>query len=79
MCKKEKLIRVFQIGFREGYRTSDRIFSLKIPLNKYALNKASGKLYACFIDFTKAYDSLWHKSLFSKLENINVGGKFFWR
>ena len=76
VCKKEKLIHISQIGFKEGYRTSDHIFSLKTLLNKYALEKPSGKLYACFIDFKKAYDSVWHKGLFSKLENFNTGGKF---
>ena len=24
--------------------------------------------------FKKAYDSVWHKGLFSKLENLNMGG-----
>ena len=75
VCKKEKLIHVSQIGFGEGYRTTDHIFSLTTVL-KYALEKPSGKLYACFIDFKKAYDSVWHKSLFSKLENLNIGGTF---
>ena len=30
----------------------------------------------CFIDFKKAYDSVWNKGLFSKLENLNIGSKF---
>ena len=43
-----------QIGFREGYRASDHIFSLKTFINKYILEKFSGNLYACFIYFKKA-------------------------
>ena len=76
VCKKEKLIHVSQIGFREGYRTSDHIFSLKTLINKYTLEKPSRRLYACFIDFKKAYDSVWNKGPYSKLENLNIGGKF---
>ena len=47
-----------------------------LPLNKYALEKPSGKLYAFFIDLKKTYDSVSHKGLFSNLETINIGGKF---
>ena len=68
MCKTEKLIHVFQIGFREDYRTSDHMFSLKTLLKKYTLEKPSGKLHSCFYRVKKAY-------VFSKSENLNLGGK----
>ena len=29
-----------------------------------------------FCRFQKAYDSVWHKGLFTKLENLNVNGVF---
>ena len=29
-----------------------------------------------FIDFKKAYDSVWHDGLFSKLESLNITGNF---
>ena len=36
------------------------------------------KLYACFVDFRKAFDSLWHVGLMYKLfEHFNIGGKFY--
>ena len=31
-------------------------------------------LYACFIDFTKAFDSVWHEGLFCKLQNVGITG-----
>lgn len=34
-----------------------------------------GKLYACFVDFKKAYDSVWHDGLFHKLRKNNIQGK----
>ena len=33
------------------------------------------KLYACFVDFRKAFDSVWHKGLFQKLEALGLHGK----
>ena len=35
------------------------------------------KEYACFIDFRKAFDSIWHERLFYKLLKINIGGHFY--
>ncbi len=32
------------------------------------------KIYACFADFKKAFDSIWHVGLLYKLLQINVGG-----
>ena len=76
ISKKEKLIHVRQIGFQEGYRATDHIFSLKTLVDKYAIGKPRGKLYACFLDFKKAYDSVWHDGLFSQLERLNIRGNF---
>ena len=35
------------------------------------------KIYACFVDFKKAFESVWHDGLLFKLLQINVGGCFF--
>ena len=76
VCKKEKLIHWSQIGFLENYRTTDHIFSLKTLLNKYTRGVRNGKVYSCFIDFKKAYDSVWHEGMYAKLESLNINGKF---
>ena len=34
-----------------------------------------GKLYACFVDFKKAYDSVWHEGLFCKMRRNKLQGK----
>jgi len=34
------------------------------------------KIYACFVDFKKAFDSVWHDGLLFKLLQINIGGFF---
>ena len=36
-----------------------------------------GKLYTCFVDLKKAYDSVWHEGLFAKLKCLNIDGQFF--
>jgi hypothetical protein len=52
-----KLTSFNQGGFRSGYRTTDHIFILKTLINKY-LHKLKSKLYVCFVDFKKAFDSI---------------------
>ena len=47
---------------------------------KTIINKTikSGKyLYACFVDFKKAFDTVWRKGLMCKLKNIGIKGKVF--
>ena len=34
------------------------------------------KIYACLVDFKKAFDSVWHDGLLFKLLHINLGGCF---
>ena len=34
------------------------------------------KVYTCFVDFMKAFDSIWEKALFHKLESNNINGNF---
>ena len=36
----------------------------------------NGKVYLCFIDLKKAYDSVWQEGMYAKLESLNINGKF---
>ena len=61
----QKTLKYNQIGFRKGFRTADHVLTLKISMAKYfSRNK---KLYFCFVDFKKAYDSIWRRSLVYKI------------
>ena len=71
--EENKLIRLEQGGFRKDHRTSDHIFILQTIIQKYTKN--SGKLYACFVDLKKAYDSVWRQGLIHKLEKIGINRK----
>ena len=61
------IIHPSQIGFLPGNMTADHIFTLRTLYEKYVLNFNRGKLYVCFVDSKKAFDSIWHQGLFHKL------------
>ena len=65
-----------QIGFTKNARTQDHMFVLKTLIDKYT-SKASDKLYACFVDFKKAFDSVIHPGMKLKLKEFNISGKFY--
>ena len=74
---KQQLINHEQIAFQKNKRTSDHILTLKAVVNKYVVNqKGNKKLYTCFVDFQKAFDSVWHEGLFRKMENKGINGNF---
>ena len=73
-CKKHNIIDKAQTGFQENARTSDHILTLKTIINKYVTDQKGKTLYSCFIDFKKAFDSVWHIGLFRKLENLGING-----
>ena len=63
-----------QIGFRRGFRTSDHVLVLKTLIDSYKNKKRP--LFACFIDFRKAYDSVWREGLFYKLMQYGCSKNF---
>ena len=60
-----------RVGFWKGFRTSDHIFTIKTVINKYL--KEYKKLYLCFVDFRKAYNSIRREALFYKLSAYYYG------
>jgi hypothetical protein len=47
-----------QFGFRPGYGTHDAIFALHSIISKSL--RQGKRLYCCFIDYVKAFDSVSH-------------------
>ena len=74
---KNNIIHRSQTGFRPGFRTSDHIFTLRTLVDKYVNTVNQGKIYVCFVDFKKAFDSVWHKGLLHKLLSVRIGCNFF--
>ena len=72
--ESNKILPHKSLGFRKGFQTEGAMFILKSTLlDKYA--KSGKKVYACFIDFAKFYDT--HDHLFYKLLNIGICGNFY--
>jgi exonuclease III len=71
--KSNNTIPETQIAYKANSRTSDHIFVLKSMIDKQ-LKKERKPLYACFIDFKKAFDSIPHEALFYKLATVGIGG-----
>ena len=60
-----------QIGFLPNNRTADHVFAPRTLIDKYIHNHKE-KMYACFVGFKKAFDSIWHVGLLHKLLQIDV-------
>lgn len=73
-AESENLIPEEQAGFREGRGCVDQIFTLAALIN-INLRQEGSYIYAAFIDFKKAFDSIKHNLLWEKLFSIGVGGK----
>jgi len=73
--RKYNLLSISQIGFEKNSSTADHILTLRTIIDKYTQN--SQKLYACFVDFKQAFDTVWHTGLLSKLKTMGIQGFFF--
>ena len=63
-----------QGDFRPQQRTTDQIYLLRTIIKKYTTQNR--RLYTCFIDFSKAFDSIWRLALIEKLSKIGINGNF---
>lgn len=64
-----------QAGFRKGHSITDHIFTLKTLVDMFLDDKR--KLYCIFIDYQKAFDTIWRKALWHKLIAAGIQGKVF--
>ena len=74
--KVNKYISPNQIGFMEGFRTSDHIFLLQTIIEK-VVKKNRKRLFCAFVDFKKAYDTVDRKILLQQLQSIGINGVFY--
>lgn len=74
-AEKVDLITKVQAGFRKSYSTSDNIFILHCLIELLFADKK--KLFCTFIDFRKAFDSVWRGGLWIKLQKYLINGKCF--
>ena len=59
-----------QMGFRKGRGTKDAIFQLRMLVERsMQVNK---KVYACFVDYQKAFDRINHEKLLKIMEKAGI-------
>ena len=68
--KAEKVIAEEQAGFRAGRSTTEQICNLRILCEKYLQHQQD--LYHVFIDFKKAFDRVWHATLWATMKKYNI-------
>ena len=64
-----------QLGFVKEAQTSDHIFTLRTCIEKYTKQKK--RLYTCFVDYRKAFDTVCREALLYKLCKLGIKGNFF--
>ena len=69
-CQREGILPEEKNGFRPNRSTTDRLFAIH-PLQELARKKRI-TLYICFIDLTKAYDSVDRAFLWTVLARFGV-------
>ena len=70
----EKIIAEEQAGFRVGRSTTEQIFNLRNLCEKYMQHQQD--LYHVFIDFKKAFDRVWHATLWATIKKYNISTNF---
>lgn len=71
--KSEETISDSQFGFRNGLGTRDALFGMQV-LTQRCLD-VNTNVYACFIDFEKAFDKVQHVKLLSILRKAGIDGR----
>ena len=74
VIENKNLFKHNQIGFRKGFHTADHVLTVKTLIGKYLSQKK--KLCLCFVDFKKAYDTVWRIGLLSKLRSYRISNRF---
>ena len=65
-----------QLGFCQNAMTSDHIFTLSTCIEKY-VSFSKKRLYSCFVDYAKAFDTVCREALLYKMWKLGIQGKFF--
>ena len=64
-----------QLGFTKNAQTYDHIFTMQTIASKY--KKLKKCVYAVFVDFKKAFDSVCRQALSLKLAKSGITGNFY--
>ena len=70
------ILRPEALEFVAGNRTSDAHLILHSLIQHYC-HQRNEKIFSCFVDFSKAFDTIPRDLLFRKLLGYGINGKFF--
>jgi exonuclease III len=70
-AEKYNVISDAQFGFKPGFGTVDAIMALQALIQRTLNSKQ--RLYCCFVDYTKAFDSVVHYKLWQRLIECGLG------
>ncbi len=73
--KAHGLIKENQSGFTPGDSTINQLIAICNKL--YSCLDDGNEMIGVFLDFTKAFDRVWHKGLLYKLRKIGIHGKLY--
>ena len=71
--KTEEILSESQAGFRPGRSTVDQLFTLRQIAEKHLEKNKS--LFCCYIDFEKAFDSIWQEGLWKAMRFFGYSNK----
>jgi Reverse transcriptase (RNA-dependent DNA polymerase) len=71
--RTEEVLAEEQAGFRPGRSTTDQLLSLGLIAEKY--HEYDKDLYVCFVDFPKAFDSVWRRGLWQTMRHLRYDRK----
>ena len=66
--RTDEILTESQAGFRKSRSTIDQLFSLRQLAEKYA--EFSKHLYVCYVDYQKAFDSVWRDGLWRVMYHL---------
>ena len=73
---EHKLLSPAQLGFVAGNRCSDAHIVIYNLIRKKC-HRENAKIFSCFVDFKKAFDSVPRDLLLTKILNMGISGKLF--
>ncbi|KAL5256064.1 hypothetical protein ACHWQZ_G011320 [Mnemiopsis leidyi] len=65
-----------QLGFCKEAQTADHILTLSTCIEKY-ITTYNTRLFSCFVDYAKAFDTVCREALLYKLWKMDIKGRFF--
>ncbi|KAL5272963.1 hypothetical protein ACHWQZ_G000969 [Mnemiopsis leidyi] len=63
-------------GFCKEPQTSDHILTLSTAIEKYVTSHKT-RLFSCFVDYAKAFDTVCREALLYKLWKMDIKGRYF--